>query len=209
MLRQPEDNFPMPLNQAPASTANPPGNRPSGLTRGLFTPPWVSFTWDTAQLPSSLTALTGPLIRPATREEGEEVLKVIMLSLSMDSGWNDSLALAEEYLKQAIQRLFNAEEPLCLVVPKGNRLIAASILEADPSAQNQLVCGPSVIMEYRNRGIGKHLLFSSLLMLKERGLASVTGITRANTAAARYVYPKFGGKSEPVQISITKSGPAA
>jgi len=36
-----------------------------------------------------------PLIRPATREEGEEVLKVIMLSLSMYYGWNDSLALAE------------------------------------------------------------------------------------------------------------------
>jgi len=199
----------MPFNLATAATANTPGNRPFGVARGLFTPPWVSFSWETAQVPSFQPGPMAPLIRPATREEGEEVLKVIMLSLSMDSGWNDSLALAEEYLKQAIHRLFNAEEPLCLVAPKGNRLIAASILEADPLAQNQLVCGPSVIMEYRNRGIGKHLLHASLSMLKERGLDSVIGMTRANTAAARYVYPKFGGKSEPVQITTTKSVPTA
>jgi len=167
--------------------------------RGTLTPPWLSFSWETGQLPPTAPGAILPLIRPALREEGEEVLRVIMLSLAMDSSWNDSLALVEAYLKQSIQRLFNEEEPLCLVVPVGKRLIAASILEADETAQNQLICGPSVVMEYRNRGIGTQLLHASLSLLKSRGLASVRGMTRAHTVAARYVYPKFGGISEPLQ----------
>ena len=172
--------------------------------RGTLTPPWLSFSWEIGQLPP--TAPEGamvPLIRPALREEGEEVLRVIMLSLSMDSSWNDSLSIAEAYLKQSIQRLFNEEEPLCLVVPRGNRLIAASILEADGNAKNQLLCGPSVVMEYRNRGIGTQLLHASLSLLKSRGLATARGMTRAHTVAARYVYPKFGGISEPLQTPVS------
>lgn len=163
---------------------------------------WSRFLWQSKAL-SSIQADSSEknLIRPATREEGEDVLRVILLSLSMDSGWNDAFPLVEGYLKAAVARTFNATEPLCLVIPKGNRLIAASLLDPEPEAENHLLSGPTVLMEYRNRGLGTSLLQASLHALRERGLSSVAGITREKTSASRHVYPKFGSVSEPAQFS--------
>lgn len=159
---------------------------------------WLRFTWHASSLGAAPTG--NDLIRRATREEGEEVLRVLLLSLSMDSSWNDSFAQAERYLSEAVARIFNATEPLCLVVPKGNRMIAASLLDPDPESQTHLVSGPSVLMEYRNRGIGSRLLHSSLSLLAEAGVSSPSGITRDKTVSAKHVYPKFGGSSERVVL---------
>lgn len=113
----------------------------------------------------------------------------------MDSGWNDSFAMVERRLKSEVARIFNEEDPLCLVIPKGTRLIAASLLDPSPEVANHLVSGPSVLMEYRNRGIGSRLLHASLEALGGRGITVASAITRAKTVASRHVYPKFGGVS--------------
>ena len=136
------------------------------------------------------------MIRRATTEEAAQVLQVMKLSLSMDSDWNGSLAMAEEHLKSSVERLFAGNEPLCLVVPKGNRIIAASLLDPEPGALN-IVSGPLVLMEYRNRGIGSLLLHSSFTALRGYGLETARGITRRNSGVARHVYSKFGGVWEP------------
>jgi GNAT superfamily N-acetyltransferase len=156
--------------------------------------PWLRFNWQTA----GVVALPegSDQIRRATREESEEVLRVLLLALSMDSAWNDAYAQTEQHLRASVSRLFNAEDPLCLVIPKGNRLIAASLLDPDPEASNHLASGPAILMEYRNRGIGTRLLQASLEALRGAGVATATGVTRDRTEAARYVYPKFGGKAE-------------
>lgn len=158
---------------------------------------WRRFSWSLESVLSiEPSPQNGDLIRLARREEGEEVLQTILLSLSMDSSWNDSYAIAEHYLTSTVGRLFNETEPLCFVIQKGNRLIAASLLDPDPDATHQLVSGPMVTTEYRNRGIGSLLLHASLAALQERGLTSATGITRDGTVAARHVYAKFGSVSE-------------
>jgi hypothetical protein len=168
---------------------------------------WSRFSWKTDSLGTLPATPSGAdLIRRATREEGEDVLHVILLSLAMDSGWNDSLQLVEEYAKASVSRIFNAEEPLCLVIPKGNRLIAASLLDPTVESPNHLVSGPSVLMEYRNRGIGSRLLHASLTELRERGIASASGVTRDKTVASRYVYPKFGSVAVPVEFSTLLEG---
>lgn len=143
------------------------------------------------------------LIRHATWEESQKVSEVILNSLSLDSAWNGSFVTVEQYLKDAVTRLFSKEEPLCLVIPKGNRLIAASLLDPAPEASSHLLSGPAVLPEYRNRGIGTQLLQASLIALRERGLSTVHGITRANTTGARHVYTKFGGLGEPIQLPST------
>jgi predicted N-acetyltransferase YhbS len=119
----------------------------------------------------------------------------------MDSAWNDSFAQAERYLSEGVARIFNATEPLCLVIPKGNRMIAASLLDPLPEAPFHLVSGPSVLMEYRNRGIGSRLLYASLEALAQAGVTNPTGITRDKTVASKYVFPKFGGTSERVVLA--------
>lgn len=159
--------------------------------------PWRRFSWSLSSvLPVDPSSRSSDLIRLARREEGEDVLQTVLLSLSLDSSWNDSYGMAEHYLTSTVGRLFNESEPLCLVIQKGNRLIAASLLDPDPEAVHQLVSGPMVTMEYRNRGIGSHLLHASLEALQKRGLTRATGITRDRTMAARHVYAKFGSVSE-------------
>ena len=167
---------------------------------GRSTSSWVRYSWSTANLPVMEIEGSPDPIRPALREEAEEVLKVLLTSTSMDSGWNNALAGAEAYFRGAVTRLFNEGDPLCLVVPKGNRLIAASLLDPDPEAALHLVSGPAVLMEYRNRGIGTRLLHASLCALRDRGILTAAGITRVNTTTSRYVYPKFKGVGEAVQL---------
>jgi predicted N-acetyltransferase YhbS len=161
--------------------------------------PWLRFTWQTDK--TGTAPAVSDLIRPATREEADDVLGVLLLSFSMDSGWNDSFAMVERHLKTEVARIFNEVDPLCLVMPKGSRLIAASLLDPSSEAANHLVSGPAVLMEYRNRGIGSRLLHASLEALGGRGIPVASGITRAKTMAARHVYPKFGGVAESVTFS--------
>jgi predicted N-acetyltransferase YhbS len=161
--------------------------------------PWVRVTWQTASVPE-LVETSPDIIRPATRNESQKVLEVILNSLSMDSEWNDLFAKVEQYLKDAVTRLFSKEEPSCLVIPKGNRFIAASLLDPTTGGSNQLLSGPVVLTEYRNRGMGSRLLHASLVALRDRDLATVSGITRANTTSATYVYTKFAGIKESVQF---------
>ena len=171
---------------------------PDSASTGAVAPPCLRFTWQTGRIGNA--PVGEDLIRPAAREEAEDVLKVLLLSLSMDSAWNDSMALAESRLKSEVTRLFNSEDPFCLVIPKGNRLIAASLLDPSAEAPSHLVSGPSVLVEYRNRGIGSRLLHASLEALEGRGISVASGVTRAKTVAARHVYPKFGGTGEMVQF---------
>jgi len=169
---------------------------------------WRRFSWSLSSvLPIDTSSQNGDLIRLARREEGEDVLQTVLLSLAMDSSWNDSYAMAEHYLTSTVGRLFNESEPLCLVIQKGNRLIAASLLDPDLDAVHQLVSGPMVTTEYRNRGIGTRLLHASLAALQERGLTRATGITRDRTVAARHVYAKFGSVSESFGFPSLLEGP--
>lgn len=170
-----------------------------------FASSWIGYTWQTADLPALDAGNPGDIIRPAVREEAEEVLQVLISSISMESGWNNALAGVDSFLRGAIARLFNEGDPLCLVIAKGRRFVAASLLDPDPSAPFHLVSGPSVLMEYRNRGIGTRLLHASLCALRDRGISTVNGITRANTASCRYVYPKFHGVAEVLQFAPLSS----
>ena len=164
------------------------------------TSPWVRFTWKTDRVPDFVPAISSDLIRPATKEESAKVIELILNSLALDTSWNGSFVKVEQYLSEAVGRLFNQDEPLCFVMPKGNRLVAASLLDPSSEAPSQLLSGPAVLAEYRNRGIGTRLLHASLAALRDRGLFSVSGVTRAGTVGARHVYTKFGGMCEFVQF---------
>jgi len=180
----------------------------SGIRNQRDDAPWRRFSWSLRDVPPMTPSdEEADLIRPAALEEGEEVLRTMLLSLSMDSSWNDAFALAEHYLTAAVARLFNETDPLCLVIQKGKRLVAVSLLDPDPASGNHLVSGPAVTMEYRNRGIGSRLLQASLTLLGERGLVTATGVTRDRTVAARHVYRKFGSVSESFRLSaLSESG---
>ena len=186
------------LRMSPDAVAS--GSVSNGANLRSSVSPWVRFTWQTASLPNIRSSASTDLIRPALKEESQKVLNVILQSLSMDSSWNASLVKVEQYLRDAVSRVFAQDEPMCLVIPKGNRLIAASLLDPSEAATGQLLSGPVVLVEYQNRGIGTQLLHASLDALRDRGLFSVNGVTRTGSIGAQHVYPKFGGLGESIRF---------
>ncbi len=100
-----------------------------------------------------------------------------------------------------LDRAFASEMSTCLAVRHGLRIIGASVLSLDPQADNHLAPGPCVLMEYRNRGFGTHLLAGSLKALREAGISRAVAITRENAPVAKFLYPRFGSVFEPTTIT--------
>jgi len=163
---------------------------------------WRRFVWQLAKLP----AVDGKLpthyhLRAATREESEPVRRVIFSAFSLDSSWSDALQQFRESLEGHIEAAFTHESVPGLVICHGQRIIAASALTTVNDAENHLLSGPCVLMEYRNRGLGTALLHYSLKQLQNAGLEQACGVSKENVVASKFVYPKFGSVSVPCDFA--------
>jgi predicted GNAT family acetyltransferase len=78
-------------------------------------------------------------------------------------------------------------------------VIGASALTTNPDATNHLLTGPCILMEYRNRGLATALLAESLIALREANLTVAHALTKQNSPASQFVYPKFNSTSEPFE----------
>src|SRR5438477_12412528 len=108
---------------------------------------WVRFTWDLNTLPSAGLELPQHYqISPATKEDENEVRKVLSSSFLLDPAWNPAIAEVMQTLQSWLDRAFVAEENTCLALRHGLRIIGASVLCLDPDAENHLAPGPCILM---------------------------------------------------------------
>ncbi len=161
--------------------------------------PWIRFEWSTAGVADPVVDVAPLILRPATKEDAAVVGRVISSSIAMDSSWSDVTKTLAEKLLAGVHAAFDSVEPPCVVLVHGARVIGASVLDPEPASENHLVTGPCVLHEYRNRGFGTSLLHASLEFLKKNGVSTARGCTRSNSVSARFVYPKFGGVSAPLE----------
>jgi hypothetical protein len=160
---------------------------------------WLKFIWDLKIYVAPPTELPSQyVIRRAIRSEEEVVRKALFSAFSLDSDWSDALNRIWPTMNEQIGDTFGSKEPKCLVMTHGTRVIGASLLTIDSSAPYQLISGPCILVEYRNRGLGTQLLAASLTFLKEAGQDIVCGVTKKNIPAAKFVYHKFGSRAEPM-----------
>jgi len=160
---------------------------------------WLCFEWQTHNLPD-VSSLVAPLVvRAAKKSDFEAVAKVLKSAFSADSAWGDVNRSVAVKLAAATEEVFSEEEPHCVVIVHGTRIIGASLLDVGAEAPNHLLSGPCILHEYRNRGLASALLAASLDHLCQNGIQLARGITRANSLAARFVYPKFGGVAHPLE----------
>lgn len=152
----------------------------------------VRFRWDLNQL-TPLGSIAPFTLHRAGKKDESVYLKTAQSALSVEPGWN--IPLVQEYIREA----FDDDPNRCLSVLHGERIVGISVIDPDPNATNHLLTGPCVLSEYRCRGLGTALLWSSLESLREAGLKFAYGVTRERTSAARYVYCKFGGQIEPCE----------
>lgn len=154
---------------------------------------WKRFTWNLATLPTAAPPLADRYgIRVALPDEKESVMNIILPAFTLDTAWADTLATVKEWLSAHVAAAFENEVAPAVVITHGQRIIAASAITTDPDADSQLLSGPCVSMEYRNRGLGTALLFHTLLQLRQGGLEKASGVTKSNVPVAKFMYPKFG-----------------
>lgn len=116
---------------------------------------WVNFVWDLAG--NKLPAITTPrqyrlsLVKAAEREQLQGVIEK---SFALDPGWNAALHMIDAQVKSSIAAAFDSESANWLALQHGARIVGGTLLlMTDPDAPAQLVPGPCILMEYRNRGL--------------------------------------------------------
>jgi len=164
---------------------------------------WLRFTWEAKQLPSSSYLFQEEYsIRRATKHEKTQTWQVISSSFLLDTCWNDVVTRLLPQIRHDFEESFSHREIDCLVVTHGNRTIGASLIKPAPYVPNHLISGPCISDEYRNRGFGSLLLKESLLLVAKHAATNIFGVTRSTSPAARFVYPKFGGRSESYEMRL-------
>jgi GNAT superfamily N-acetyltransferase len=164
---------------------------------------WRRFTWNLKELPALNEPLKGLLLlRPALADEREQVERVILSALTLDSTWGNALTAFRARLDNHLEAIFRSQDVPALVVSHGPRIIAASAIAAFAGMDNHLLSGPCVLLEYHNRGIGTALLHASLSHLRTAGLNSAHGIAKENSVSARFLYPKFGSTSAECEYDV-------
>jgi hypothetical protein len=172
------------------------------------------FQWNLADIPSGSGEMSAPFVlRPAQEQEADDAVRVVQSSYNLDPQWSGCAKHIDGTILPAVARLFEGTAT-CLFVLHGNRVIAASAYDPEPTDGIHLVSGPCVFMEYRNRGIGGALLGATLLALRERGVTQAVGCARPGSSAAKYLCGKFGGlevapAAPPVVIPMPEAAAAA
>lgn len=163
---------------------------------------WVRFTWDLTSFHQSVSQLPEHFqIGPATDADEVELRKVFSSSFVLDPFWNPAVHEVTRAIDVWLDQAFRSNLSTCLVLRHGHRIIGASMVSFDPEAQDHLAPGPSVMVEYRNRGFGSLLFERSLQLLHQAGLVRVRGLSRENAPVTKFLYSKFGGVCEPAELA--------
>lgn len=170
--------------------------------------PLTRYGWRLSDL-GPLPEMPKPFVlRAASEQEREDALQVVRSSYSLDPEWSGGRKHVEDVVLASAARALDIE-PACLFVLHGNRIIAASVYEVEPADGIHLTTGPCVLIEYRSRGIGGALLAATLAALRERGVREAVGQARPNTASAKFLCPKFGGRAVVVPATEAEGGAKA
>ncbi|MGA0849364.1 MAG: GNAT family N-acetyltransferase [Chthoniobacterales bacterium] len=154
----------------------------------------VRFRWKLADLTPGSVPIPKPFVlRQAGEEELEDALRVVQASYNLDPEWSGCAKHIDEVVLPGVRKVFG-QDPTCLFLQHGNRVIAASAFNPEPENGIHLVTGPCVFIEYRNRGIGGALLHATLEALRERGATEACGQARPGTPSAKFLCSKFGGQ---------------
>jgi ribosomal protein S18 acetylase RimI-like enzyme len=168
----------------------------------------VRFEWNLAQVPKDLSALPPKHeIKIQLQPDTELTWEGIQRSFLNEKAWMIGL---EAHLDQLRRRIFPEGKPLekmdFFVLQHGSRVVGCSAVLALEGEGPQLLSGIVMDYEYQRRGLGVTLLQRCLLHLAEKGLENASVITREGVPAARYLYPKFGGRAtelEPAPVPAT------
>lgn len=167
----------------------------------------VRFEWNLEKVPAALPSLPAKHEIKVNREISVDIVwEGMQKAFLHEKGWIIHL---ETHLDQLRRKIFPDGKPLAdmdmLVLQHGSRVVGVSALWAKAEEPVQLLSGVVLDYEYQRRGFGTALLQASLRHLADRGLGRAAVVTREGVTAARFLYPKFGGKSTRVEPATEKA----
>jgi hypothetical protein len=163
---------------------------------------WIQFSWDL----TALSQLTAELpehyqISAATSEDEKEFRRVISSSFTLDPTWNPTMKEVAQTIVGWLDEASDTKTTVHLALRHGARIIGAAVVCVDAAAENHLSPGPCILMEYRNRGFGTHLLERSLATLRDAGLPRACAIAKENSPVTKFLYTKFNSSQAPFNFS--------
>ncbi|MFV0337296.1 MAG: hypothetical protein ACK5LK_03515 [Chthoniobacterales bacterium] len=156
------------------------------------------YSWDLSKFVPTAPELSQGFAWQDSREL-EGCLPVIKKALLSDNSIYPTTDFFENYLA-AMAGLFHSKDhsALSIYLTHGSRIIGASVLHCTTDAKIHLFSGPCILLEYRGRGLGGLLFQKSLATLANQGIQTVRGICTVRSNLQKYLYPKYGGRSEQV-----------
>jgi GNAT superfamily N-acetyltransferase len=155
---------------------------------------WVRFTWDLATFPTDMAALPDHYeINRAEPDDEKQVRTAISTAFTLDPAWNAAAHNIEQVVDIWVERAFQEPNTILLALRHGSRVIGSSVVSLADETEFRLAPGPCILLEYRNRGFGTHLLAQSLSTLRDSGIRHATAIAKNGSPAAKFLYPKFNG----------------
>ncbi|MFL6538484.1 MAG: GNAT family N-acetyltransferase [Chthoniobacterales bacterium] len=159
---------------------------------------WLRFTWELATFPTEMPPLPEHYeINRAEPDVEKHVRSAISTAFTLDPAWNGAAHNIEQTVDMWLDRAFAEQNTALLVLRHGSRIIGASVVSLAEDSDFRLAPGPCILVEYRNRGFGTHLLAHSLGTLRDAGIRHGTAITKEGSPAAKFLYPKFNGLAAP------------
>lgn len=169
----------------------------------MYRDQWLRFSWDLKKLPEYPYSLENNLkIVEGYETEFEKVWEAVDRAYSTDSGWNIGVTRQLEELQPILRKGMAEKRHVNIALVHGPRIIGLSILDPKAEQRPQFVSGVCVLNEYRSRSLGSVLLYQSLKFLADNGLEQAAAYSKDKLTASKYLYPKFGGKSESVDERI-------
>ena len=159
---------------------------------------WVQFTWDLTALPVEAPELPEHYqISAASDEDEKELRRVVTASFALDPEWNTTLQEVMQAVDSWLDAGLREGANGCLVLRHGSRIIGGSVLSLEADAANHFSPGPCVLMEYRSRGFGTHLLARSLAALRDSGVTRAVASAKETSPVTKFLYTKFNGVPSP------------
>jgi GNAT superfamily N-acetyltransferase len=161
---------------------------------------WLQFTWGLEKLPTLQAVLPSHYkISPAHAEDEMALRKVFSSSFLLDPAWNPAIGHVMRTIQSRLDAALASDAYTCLALRHGQRIIGAVVLHPDEAATEQFAIGPSILVEYRNRGLGMQLLHAALEWLKDSGMTRASAMSLEHTPATKFLYPKFDPVMERVE----------
>lgn len=157
---------------------------------------WVRYEWDLRAKLDGNAAPTGYRFCSALADEREIVTNIVITAYASDPVWNAMIEDIKRRMTDRIATTLGKPTTDYIVAERDGQIVAVSGIALSHWTQQNFLTGLCVIPSHQRKGLGKHLLYLSLVRLKEMGVQKATVYTERGSVADTRLYRQFDSVRE-------------